>query len=236
MSSFSEITKFFTADPEELIALKRRVTGDILPPEGLADAIYCVGGTVDTQDQDLKMGAMLLSTKRHGKIIGVLRGSTEHGYCGFEFCRDRLAGYGVDKKAIVPIDMLSEDSERLNTLTEAKALLYHCGVHGWKTVILCAPFFHQIRASSTLISLLDYANPELWVFNQRGHPEWMGRVKHSQGVVEGDLFDLLIQELGRLFRYHAKGDIRSCADLLAYYDHRDEIFLSEPLDNKARSS
>ena len=122
--------------------------------------------------------------------------------------------------------MLPEDQDTLNTYTEGKALLHHACINGWKKIIVCAPYFHQIRASSTFISLLDRQTPELWIFNLAGHPEWMGSFKHSQGVVEGDLFELLISEFGRLFQYHNKGDIRSCRELLAYYDRRDREFLS----------
>ena len=117
--------------------------------------------------------------------------------------------------------MLPEDKDTLNTYTEGKALVSHARANHWKTIIVCAPYFHQIRASSTFISLLDRQNPELWIFNLPGHPKWMGRFKHSQGEVEGDLFELVISEFGRLFVYHDKGDIRSCAELLAYYDRRD---------------
>lgn len=225
-SDLSEITKLFTTDPEELITLKRRVMGDILPSRGLADAIYCVGGTIDTQDQDLKIGATLWHAG-NAPIISVLRGTTKYGYCGFEFCRDRLMAHGVDKAAIFPITILPEDGDTLNTYTEGKALLHAARILGWKTIIVCAPFFHQIRASSTFISLLHQHHWELWIFNQPGEPTGLKeRVRHSQGVVEGDLLELLIYELGRLFRYHDKGDIRSCAELIAYYDRRDKELMS----------
>jgi len=222
----SGITRFFATDPEELITLKRRVMGDILPPGGLADAIYCVGGTQDTQDQGLAIAAMYWLAHKNIPVVAVLRGSTDYGYCGFEFCRDLLIRHGVDETAIIPIDILPQDSDRLNSYTEAKALIYYACLKGWKTIIVCAPFFHQIRASSTLISLLNRNKVGLWVFNLPGHPEWMGRFKHSQGVVEGDLFDLLISEFGRLFLYHDKGDICSCVELFAYYDRRDKEYLA----------
>ncbi len=220
-SDLSALTKFFTTNPDELIALKRRVMGDWLPPTGHVDTIYCVGGTQDTQDQGLAIAAMYWLAHKNIPVVAVLRGSTDYGYCGFEFCRDLLIGHGVDETVIVPIDLLPQDRDRLNTYTEGKALIYHSCVKQWKTIIVCAPFFHQIRASSTLISLLNRNKAGLWVFNLPGHPEWMGRFKHSQGVVEGDLFELVISEFGRLFVYHDKGDIRSCAELLAYYDRRD---------------
>lgn len=224
-SDLLALTKFFATDPEELIALKRRVMGDRLPPPGYIDAIYCVGGTVDTQDQGLTIAAMYWNEHRDIPVVAALRGTTEHGYCGFEFCRDWLIAHGVSLHKIVPIDILSENQETLNTYTEGKALVSYADTHQWKKIIVCAPYFHQIRASSTFISLLDRQNPELWIFNLAGHPEWMGRFKHSQGEVEGDLFELLISEFGRLFRYHDKGDICSCAELLAYYDRRDREVL-----------
>lgn len=223
-SDLSALTKFFTTNPDELIALKKRVMGDWLLSSGQVDAIYCVGGTKDTQDQGLCIAAMYWHEHRMIPVVAALRGTTKYGYCGFEFCRDWLITHEVPLHNIVPIDILLEDQETLNTYTEGKALVHHARTHQWKTIIICAPYFHQIRASSTFISLLNQQNPELRIFNLSGHPEWMGRFKHSQGEVEGDLFELLISEFGRLFRYHTMGHIRSCAELLAYYDYRDKEF------------
>lgn len=223
-SDFSGINKFFSTDPEELIALKRRVMEDVLPPMGTADMIYCVGGTADTQDQDLIVGAWLWEQGYAG-TVGVLGASAKSGYPGFEFCYDLLVARGVDKAAIFSVDIFPEDRDKMSTYTEGKALLFHAGRERWKTIIVCAPFFHQIRASSTYSSLLNQQHPELWIFNQPGAPGNMkARVKHSQGIVEGDLFELLISEFGRLYRYHDKGDIRSCRELLDYYDRRDREF------------
>lgn len=221
-SDLSGIRKFFSTDPEELIALKRRVMADMLPIMGTADMIYCVGGTSDTQDQDIRVGSKLWHAG-HAKTIGVLGAPAKSGYPGFEFCYDLLISHGIDKAAIFPVDILPEDRDKMSTYTEGKALFYHAGIQRWKTIIVCAPFFHQIRAVSSFISLLNQQHPELWFFNQPG--EWQDlrkRVTHSQGIVEGDLFELLISEFGRLYRYHDKGDILSCAELLEYYDRRDK--------------
>jgi len=164
----------------------------------------------------------------YARIIGVLRGTTAYGYCGFEFGRDLLICGGVRENAIEPIDILFEDTiqANLNTYTEGKGLCHQARRLGWKTIIVCAPFFHQIRASSTFISRLWITNQDLWIFNQPAEPDdWNKRMKHSQGIVEGDLIELLLSELGRLFLYHDKGDIRSCRDLLDYYDRRDKAHL-----------
>ena len=226
MSDLSGITKLFTTDSEELIALKRRVMGDVYCPEWHADAIYCVGGTVDTQAQGLKRGRQLW-IRGCAEVIGILRGKTDHGYCGFEYCRDWLTEHSMPDYAVVLVDILPEDADALNTYTEGKALLHHARANGWKRIIICAPFFHQIRASSTFISLLDVLNPEIWFFNQPGEPgNLTKKMRHSQGVVEGDMLDLLISEFGRLFRYHDSGPIRPCSELLAYYDKRDKTLLS----------
>ena len=225
MSDLSGIRRLFTVDPNELIALKRRVMGDVYRPEWHADAIYCVGGTVDTQAQGLKRGRQLWISENI-EVIGVLRGRTDHGYCGFEYCRDWLTEYTVPDDAVVPVDILPEDADALNTYTEGRALVHHARVNGWKRIIICAPFFHQIRASSTFISLLDAASPEIWFFNQPGESGSLHeKMRHSQGVVTGDVLDLFISEFGRLFRYHDMGHIRSCAELLAYYDRRDKALL-----------
>lgn len=222
-SDFSTLTRLFSTDPEELIALKRRVMGDRLPPSAQVDAIYCVGGTRDTQDQGLAIAAMYWRRHKTIPFVAAIRATTKYGYCGFEFCRDGLIKHGVDKAVIVSVDILPQDRDGLNTYTEGKAFLHYATTMGWKRVIVCAPYFHQIRAGSTFISLMKVNKqlPELWIHNLPGHPEWMGRFKHSQGVLEGDLFELLISEFGRLFLYHDKGDILSCKELLAYYDRRD---------------
>ena len=76
-SDLSALTKFFTANPDELIALKRRVLGDRLPPSGYVDAIYCVGGTVDTQDQGLSMAAMYWHEHKDIPVVAALRATTK---------------------------------------------------------------------------------------------------------------------------------------------------------------
>ncbi len=228
-SDLSKITRFFTTDPEELIALKRRVMGDVLPIyRYFANAIYCVGGTMDTQDQDIAVGASLWRTM-HAPYIGILRATTEYGYCGFEFGRQGLIRRGVRETAIIPIDIFPDNDNQVqvNTRTEMKALVHHARIKRWNTIIVCAPYFHQIRASSTLISLLDIEDPDILIFNQPASPpNFREKMKHSQGVVQGDLLELLISEFGRLFRYYndEQYPIRSCRELLAYYEHRDKMF------------
>jgi len=225
-SDLSGITRFFTTDPQELIALKRRVMNDMCPPPGSADAIYCVGGTVDTQEQSVGMSAMLCCFE-YAPNIGVLRATTQYGYCGFEFGRDMLIARGVPEMNIVPVDILPEDADTVNTYTEMKALVRHARVNGWKTIIICAPYFHQIRASATLISQLNPEHPDIWIFNRpAAPPDFREKMKHSQGVVEGDLMELLILEFSRLFRYHdmRENPIYSCRNILGYYDRRDRAF------------
>lgn len=45
--------------------------------------------------------------------------------------------------------------------------------------------------------------------------------KHSQGVLEGTITQLLKGELERIEKYHTKGDLMSINDILKYLDSRD---------------
>ena len=194
--------------------------------------IYCMAGTKNTGDLRGSMIEPVQKTaesyhRHHTPVVGVLRGTTEHGYAGYNLYKRELMRRRVPDMAIIPIDLLPEDEvkKQLNTYTEAKALISYCGYKKVHAIYLVAPYFHQMRASTTIISNLDLENPELWIFNKAANPPpWNVPILHSQGVFAGTLSELEFSELDRLFEYHEKGFLVSCAEVMDYYEKRNKVF------------
>lgn len=212
--------KLFATDTEELKQLMRQVMFDSLPPAGKADLAYCMALTVDAQPSVLDVTANLWCAG-HVPSVGVCRGTTKHGYAGYAFCEAGLIKRGVRREDIIPVDLLPVDGENLNSYTEVVALRSAAIKSGWRRIFVSSAFFHQMRASSTMVSVLDPYD-QVRIYNQPAEPpSWHDRIRHSQGVLVGTLYELLIEEIWRLFRYHADGYLRSCREILDYYDRRD---------------
>lgn len=205
----------------EIKRLVRHVAFD-LRPIGCANMTYCMALTADAQPAVLDVAADLWH-KKFALVVGLSRGTTKHGYAGFDFCAAGLAERGVSQDCIIPVDPLLSDANTLNTRSEAEALVKRIARSGLiPRIFVCSAFFHQLRAVSTIVSALNPANPEIQVFSWPAEaPPWDHSVRHSQGTLEGTLYELLLEELWRLFRYHAKGDLRSCREILKYFDWRD---------------
>lgn len=234
MVEFVKLTKFFAKNDDELVELDRIVKFDKEPKTRRLDAIYVVAGTKDTGNS---RGSIREAFKRviwlyrggYAPIVLALRGTTEHGYAGYEYYEQNLRrlGFRIPAKNIVPVDLLPEDEERkeLNTYTESKALIAYCVQHGIGAIYLVDASFHQRRAGTSIISNLDRENPELWIFNKIAQPPpWNIPILHSQGVLADTLAGLELRELGRLFQYHDQGFLVSCSEVLDYYRKRDKVF------------
>ncbi len=229
---YAELKKFFAQNDDEWARLERIVKLDKQPkPRGL-DGIYLVAGTKDTGNfrgsmrEPLARTAELLLTA-YAPIILILRGTTEHGYAGYDYAKEELRKLLVPEERIQPVDLLPDDEEKkeLNTYTETRALTAYCQNHELRAIYVVDAWFHQMRASTTIISNLARENPELWIFNKVAEPpHWNVPILHSQGELADILPILDIREKARLFEYHDKEFLISCADALEYYRKRDQAF------------
>ena len=110
----------------------------------------------------------------------------------------------------------------LNTLTEAQMIVRYARAHRWRTLAISAAPFHQIRAFVSTVSVALQEYKKLLVYSVVGCSlDWQENVHHSQGVLRGLRKELVKTEHDRLLRYHAKGDLLSCHEILTYLNARD---------------
>lgn len=198
----------------------RRVRQDVLPP-GRAKVAYLFTETSDNQYSVCDEGVSLLKQGRVDKIV-LCDAETQHGYPGFcEWLREICSRGVSDKKVEKTFLPYNQD---LNTLSESVVLVRYAKVFHWDTVIAVAPLFHQLRAFLTLISVSLREYPELRVYSRPGAiKDWNQEVRHSQGVVAGPCWELLLGEWERIERYHQQGYLVSPDEALDYLSRRDPV-------------
>ncbi len=185
-----------------------------------ADITYLFGQTPDNEKSVL-LKAVEIYGKKQTKLIGF---STEKegsaGYAGFQHYKDCLAATGVPEKAIIGIDLLTEN---YNTLSEAEALVRETKKQRWNKIYVTAPAFHLPRVFITTVSVAFREYSQLKVYSQLGFPlSWGQKVKHSQGTTIGMRSELITGEFERIDRYRAKGDLISLEKVFRYLDWRDK--------------
>ena len=198
-----------------------RVLGEPGLENDVADIIYLFGQTPDNEDSVLTK-AVEVYNQRRAKLIGF---STEKsgsaGYAGFQHWKDSLITADIPENIIVGINLLVL-RENFNTLSEAEALIKEAKIRNWKKAYITAPAFHLPRAFITTISVVLREYPQLKVYSLVGIPlDWNERVRHSQGTTVGTRTELIMGELERIDRYHAKGDLVSLEKIFNYLGSRD---------------
>lgn len=200
---------------EELLV---RVLSDSPIPWDSVDGVYLFGETQDNESSVLDRAARIWM-KTRCQIL-VCDGETDHGYPGYKLWREGLIMRSVPSQWIFPIHTLYEIG--VNTLTEAQSLVREAGKNQWKTLVISAAPFHQLRAFITTVSVLLKESPLLRVYNQVGLPlSWNETARHSQGILTRKRSELIHSEFERIERYHQKGDLISPEEVLAYLEERD---------------
>ncbi len=213
------VTDFSQQELEKLLMLQAWIQNDYLTPRDKKCAMVYVFAQTD----DNRMGVLerVSEMAKQGKThtIGLCDGETAHGYSGFEAWADVLRSYGVGSVPIIRI----KAKGNVNTRTEASALVNYCaGVRGDLCVV--APAFHLLRAFITTITELQKSEECMRIFAASGtEASWVERVRHSQGVVVGTRYELLISELGRIAKYRAPefGGMATAEEVIAYLHYRD---------------
>ena len=110
-----------------------------------------------------------------------------------------------------------------NTLTEAEALVEYAKNYEFKSIIVTAPPFHQLRSFMTTVGVAIREYPRLNVFSLPGVTQpWNEQVIHSQGVLTAERWQLIQSELKRIEKYTLKGDLASIDVVLDYLNVRDK--------------
>lgn len=198
---------------EQLLQLNTLVLCDAAP--AAFDAVYLFAETADNAPSGLRRAIEWLKTV---DVPIALCGGTGFGYTGFEDWKAFLVSGGVPSERVVPIP----PQESLNTNTESFQLVAEAKQRGWKSVVIVAPPFHQLRAFINVVSVAQRMYPELKIYNQPGVPlDWNAHVIHHQGIHTDIRKNFVLSELERIARYHEKGDLVDAETALEYLAQRD---------------
>ena len=196
-----------------------RILCDARPALRMMDVIYLYGQTEDNQSSTLARAVRLSKEARRPKVGIPLLGN-EAGFPGFEDWKRSLLSGGVAAERIVGVP-LAEDLPP-STYSEALGLVRLARENGWERVCVVAPPLHIVSAFISTVSAVQRENYDLAAYSAPTNDvNWQRRVVHSQGVTTGTRKELLRGEFERLHRYHAKGDLVTAEEVLAYLDQRD---------------
>ena len=141
------------------------------------------------------------------------------GYPGGEaWKRDLGKKIGSENIFLVPFQY-----EKANTLTESMALASYLRRTNTYALYLVAPHFHQPRAFMTLASIAIKNFNGLKIYNYPGILlPWERMVYHSQGILNPmkTRRELVEDELIRIMKYQAQGNILPSAQILDYLNRR----------------
>jgi hypothetical protein len=194
-----------------------------LPSAKLIDAIFIWGRAADEwQHTRFDNGLLALVARLYTYLgahivlpgyVGSECGQGENGYPGpMVWCKE-LCRLHVDGPAIVILK-----GQGCNTKTEMDDFLDEAKRRGWKTVIAVTTQFHALRAMlGTVKSLMTRGMEDVIVV-----PVWSSRYDWtrpcygSQGAGPHFRLDWIDQELERIPRYHAQGDLATLEELFLY--------------------
>ena len=211
------------SDLEALLLLAQRVATDTV---SVADVAYVVGQTAANAPSVLLRASMLYHDGVVSRIA-IQRGGEGFGYFGFNNSRQILFANNVPWDNIVPMDIQPrfEAAKQVNTLTEMISLVTFVQSYKWKSLILVAPHFHQLRVLFSAVTALDQAYPELRVVSCAGVPlMWDEEVAHSQGTTFGTRSEIFVGEVKRILSYQQGGKpfpLVTAHRALEYIEQRD---------------
>ena len=178
-----------SAAPPSGVALAKlacRVMGDSRPPH--ADAVYVVGEIDENQSPGLE--AAIAAHRRYGCSVLFTGedGTRCEGFSGGAAGRARLLSLaaGAVAPGCVRLVPFPPELDMIHTRVEAEALVRFAKAAGFRSVIVTAPPFHQLRAFATIVSvaLEEYPTLQLWSWAGPAQP-WGQEVRHSQGTTAG---------------------------------------------------
>src|SRR3989344_4076216 len=201
-------------------------------PPGSVDAVFFHGRSFfDAGKRDIFQVAVDYISQGRAQYIlladseGERVGETipQVAYPGKSLWTDRLVKMGMDRERIIYSPHLVPREHGFNTTTEAHAFLNTCIERGFKTgVVLTQP--HQIvRAMLGAVKRIQEQElpVDLWTEAPRS-VDWNKKVKGSQGMELKPRIYHIQDEIDRVFRYQAKGDIASFDELFDYLATRDD--------------
>lgn len=202
----------------KLLQLFTRILCDILP-ERPADGVFLFGQTHDNEESVFQKAQQLIESQLANKIL-FMQTEPISGYPGFDAWKKELLNRGIAESSLVGIP--PPDSTILHTLIEAESMAIYARQHNYRSVLIVASPFQQVRAFMTAVTAAFRHYPTLRLYSQPGIAlPWLEEVVHSQGKVKGTRSSLIEGELQRIETYQQKGDLATAEEVLAYLNTRD---------------
>jgi hypothetical protein len=197
-----------------------RVYSDPLPPAP-ADFAFVFGQTADNQDSVLQQARYLLASGQTARV-GFLDAPPMSGYPGFAAWHKWLADSGVPPNQIEGVPF--GNHPLIHSRIEAADMLQHARTRGYRTVLVLAAPFHQLRAFMTTVTVALETHPDVRLHSVPGLPlPWLEQAVHSQGQVSGQRRELVASEWTRIEKYTQQGDLATVEQALAYLNRRDGL-------------
>ena len=200
---------------KDLIALTVRVFNDVLPTS--TDVHFLYSQTPDNE-QSVIEAALKAKKNNFTNAWLIMQTKAISGYEGFEVFSKSLIKAGISETHIMGA---FSDQEILHTLIESMAVVSFCKERGYKSLLVSAAPFQQVRAFMTAVTAAMRIYPTLKIYSLAGKAyDWNEKVIHSQGKTTGTRAELINGEIDRIGIYGEKGDILKVPEVHAYLDRR----------------
>ncbi len=211
------------------------VNNDDQPTEP-TEAAYLFGNSRDLEEPILMSGARLIEAKKTKRLVvlqlqpGYYVGPSHRvdTYADFPAWREKLLELGVEDNQILPV--LSDPAEKpgeqpplSHTHPEAKNFVEMARAAGWKNVHVIGCPYHVPRCFTNTVTFVERRQLPLRVYAAPSiNQPWFGAAELQQGLTVAPRYEGILGEWNRLNKWHEKGDLISCEEVLRYIEHRNE--------------
>jgi len=203
-----------------IIELLTRVLCDSRPDTPV-DGAYLYCQTEDSQQAVFQAAVSCLEKSCTTKVL-VLQSTAKSGYPGFDKWCECLQKTGLSSEQIEGVDI--GETVTLNTLIESEALVRFALTRGYRSILVIAPPFQQLRAFMTAVTVALREYPQLRIYSYPAVAmPWQEEVLHSQGTLRAIRSELIHAELERINIYQNKGDLALFEQVLVYLNKREAV-------------
>jgi hypothetical protein len=203
-----------------LVELITRVLCDSWP-KNPTDGVYLYCQTESNQQSVFQTARSLLDKSMTAQVL-ILQSMAMSGYPGFAKWNEQLQESGFLQSQIQGVEI--GETETLNTLIESKALVRFALQKHYRSIIIVAPPFQQLRAVMTAVTVLLSEYPQLLIYSYPAVAEpWLDETLHSQGTLRAMRSELIHEELERIKTYQKKGDLFMFEQIVAYLNKRETM-------------